>query len=164
MTIHKLVFKHSNGEAVDYIGHYEGEIFYNDADKIIRISDGVTPGGIVIGYGSGTDIPQNIVDDGSEYNLSPSDHGRHIYTQNTDVWVPVAEADMDFPVGFTVVVVSTADVVWVYNNDLGNVSVYGAGLNSIAEYWAIPQHSMGTLIKTGPMEWMFSGAGLYDDS
>jgi len=164
MTIHKLVFKHSNGEAVDYIGHYEGEIFYNDADKIIRISDGVTPGGIVIGYGSGTDIPPHPVVDNGDYHLMPSDHGKHIYTQNTSLWVPVGNDDDNFPIGYTVVTVSGGDVVWVYNDDIGNVSVYGAGLNSHVAYWAIPQHSMGTLIKIGPMEWMFSGAGLYDDS
>jgi len=164
MTIHKLVFKHSNGEAADYIGHYVGEIFYNDDDKIIRITDGTTPGGIVIGYGTGTDIPQTLVSPESEYHLLKSDHGKHIYTQLTDVWVPTGTNDDTFPVGFTSVIVSAGDPVWVYNDDLANVSVYGAGFDATAEYWAIPARSMGTLLKTGAKEWMFSGAGLYDDS
>jgi hypothetical protein len=163
MTIHKLVFKHSNGEAVDYIGHYEGEIFYNDADKIIRISDGVTPGGIVIGYGSGTDIPQIIVDDDS-HDLLLSDHGQHIYLINqSEVRIDNGINDV-LPIGYTVVLITDDTEGWVYNNDTGDIDVYGAGMDATAEYWAIPAHSMGTLIKTGDSRWMFSGAGLYDDS
>ena len=162
MTIHKLVFKHSNGEAVNYIGHYEGEIFYNDADKIIRISDGVTPGGIVIGYGSGTDIPQNNRGDNG-YTLQLSDHGKHIYGYDMDVRINNTNNAL-LPIGYTVVIISDSDVVWVYNQNTANIDVYGAGLNSTAEYWAIPRHSMGTLIKIEDNTWMYSGAGLYDDS
>ena len=163
MTIHKLVFKHSNGDAVDYIGHHEGEIFYNDEDRIIRITDGVTPGGIVIGYGSGTDIPQIVVDDDG-WNLELADHGKHFYLINeSQVQFRQEENDL-LPIGFTVVLITDNSVGWVWNRDTANIDVWGAGLDATAEYWALPAHSMGTLIKTGDDRWMFSGAGLFDDS
>lgn len=161
MTIHKLVFKHSNGDAVDYIGHHEGEIFYNDEDRIIRITDGVTEGGIIIGYGSGTDIPQ--YDSGNDsYQLQLKDHGTHIFGYDMDVHI--TDNNDLLPIGYTVAVVSDGDPIWVHNQDTANIDVWGAGFNATAEYWAIPAHSMGTLIKIGDTTWMFSGAGLYDDS
>jgi hypothetical protein len=117
----------------------------------------------VIGYGTGTDIPQIIVNDDS-HDLLLADHGKHVYLINESEVRIDNGINAALPIGYTVVLITDNSVGWVYNSDTGDIDVYGAGMDATATYWAIPAHSMGTLIKTGDSRWMFSGAGLYDDS
>lgn len=65
-------------ELLDYIGD-PGELFYSKADPRLRISDGVTPGGILITQSSTIDlsaIAQNLAPAiAGEYNIGTPDKG-----------------------------------------------------------------------------------------
>ena len=55
--LQKLFTSRLPANAATFVGE-EGRMFYDQSDGILRLSDGVTPGGIIVGGGGG----DNLVD------------------------------------------------------------------------------------------------------
>ena len=96
-TFRAYVEKLGATQAADFIGN-EGDLFYDPNTASLRVSDGVTPGGIaVVGVStiSGGPIQQSLIPDAdATYDLgSPTNQWRDLYLTNTTMYLggtPVA--------------------------------------------------------------------------
>jgi hypothetical protein len=139
-------------------------------------SDG--PGNVYIGWGDAgyeafperrvatiedtAKIPQTYYDATENYNLQATDAGKHIYMVNNYAIIVPTDNTLNFPIGTTIVLVSTDNSAGVVCEDSGTTSVWGAGYGETdaGSGWYITNRSMATLLKTGANEWMLSGATL----
>jgi hypothetical protein len=139
-------------------------------------SDG--PGNVYIGWGDAgyeafperrvatiedtAKIPQTYYDATENYALQATDAGKHIYMVNNYAIIVPTDNTLNFPIGTTIVLVSTDNSAGVVCEDSGTTSVWGAGYGETdaGSGWYITNRSMATLLKTGANEWMLSGATL----
>lgn len=107
-------------------------------------------------------IPQTYHDLSEDYFLQATDAGKHIYMVNNYAVIVPMDVDTNFPIGTTIVIVSTNNSAGIVCQNWEVTSVWGAGFNETdgGSGWYITNRSMATLLKTGPDEWMLSGAGL----
>lgn len=110
-TFRAYVEKLGATEAADFIGN-EGDLFYDPNTASLRVSDGITPGGIaVVGVStiSGGPIQQSLIPDAdATYDLgSPTNQWRDLYLTNTTMYL-----------GGTAVAISTAGKLSVGGEDL----------------------------------------------
>lgn len=117
------------------------------------------------GYSVIKSIPQNEQSSASDYTLVLSDAGKHVYKNEGEgysVVVPT-NADVAFPIGTVITVVSGNSWTYIYPADGMTTEVWGAGYNTTSSSFYIPDNSMATLLKIGTDKWMLSGAGLGND-
>jgi hypothetical protein len=82
-----FVDKQGGTTATTYIGN-EGELFYDPSTTILRVSDGVTPGGSVVGSGSGSGDNSNT---GNVIISSNTSGNAHIWTFGDDGNLTIAD-------------------------------------------------------------------------
>jgi hypothetical protein len=126
------------------------------------LNDPAVPGNQIATIGDTAKIPQTYYDATENYNLQATDAGKHIYMVNNYAIIVPTDSTLNFPIGTTIVLVSTDNNAGVVCEDSGTTSVWGAGYEETdaGSGWCITNRSMATLLKTGANEWMLSGATL----
>lgn len=149
-----------------------GTIFLDLDSLSLRVADGSTPGGVVVGGGgivplasSTTPInsagylglPQNG-QDGSAYTIQFRDLGRQIYGTSggtMDIVIPVNSL-VEFPIGSTVMLITNDSTTMNINTD---DTLLQAGTGSSGGR-TLGHLGMATLVKIEPTVWLISGVGL----
>lgn len=85
-TFKAFVDKMGGTSASNYIGN-EGELFYDPTTTTLRVSDGSTPGGVVLSSGS---ITYGIVSKTSAYTITPTDYCINCKTNSFTVTLPTS--------------------------------------------------------------------------
>ena len=138
-TFRAYVEKLGATQAADFIGN-EGDLFYDPNTASLRVSDGVTPGGIaVVGVStvSGGPIQQSLVPDAdATYDLgSPTNQWRDLYLTNASMYLGGTKVAAtgnqltvdDSPVALESDVASAANQRLVVNTDRKVYGEYAPG-------------------------------------
>jgi hypothetical protein len=163
-TYRVLVEKLGDADASQFIGN-EGEVFYNPNTPELKLSDGVTLGGVSIGGGSTLSV--NEIDEDETYELQITDAGKAIKTSDSVIVIP-SNLMVPFPIGTLITLIIGQFSVEVQRTSLpeeeGDPSVVLVGTGGdTSPYWGIPAFSVATLLKVEEDIWYLSGPGIVDN-
>lgn len=162
-TYRVLVEKLGAQDASQFIGN-EGEVFYDPNNPLLKLSDGITAGGISVGQ-TGELVINDISSSQAEYQLQLTDTGKVILFSNSEISIP-SNTQVDFPIGsiVTLIVSQTTGYIFAAPVTEGNrATIILAGTNGQSSvYWAIPSYTIATLFKIESNTWLLSGPGILE--
>jgi hypothetical protein len=165
-TYRVLVEKLGDSDPSTFVGN-EGELFYDPNNPEIKLSDGLTAGGLSTGGAGGSGLTVNDLGEGENYTLQLSDAGKAVKIAGANLTVP-SNLMVPFPIGTLITIIVGPFSIEVRRTSLpeeeGDPSIVLAGTNgSTSGFWGVPEFSVATLLKVEEDTWYLSGPGITDE-